>query len=263
MYRDHLVDPPANVDASRALRTLSWDVFPVPAEDAELGRQLFIPGPRALEQWHLDGVVRLPTPRLRRRMYVGPGQANPCFEVVDLAHALSRWTLVLHDPVTAVYVLRQFADLTTEEIVVELSARMIAFTLLLLSTRVPEHPAGLAPPTVSLQPAHPVPADGVIGGAQYQQYREQMTVFFGDERRRRAARQYGGLIARIASEYMPAGLEASSLEGPGDHCAHQAGGVLRQWQGGVALYEEVLSAAELDYVCGVYMIRSPHSKLFV
>ncbi|THH19938.1 hypothetical protein EUX98_g8677 [Antrodiella citrinella] len=202
-----------------------------------------------------------PATRIYRRRY-SPSQSNEldrrsgdCFVVSDKPDAPFPWTLVINDPIIALHILRRWRDLATEDIVKRLNSQGMPFVLY------KRREDFFAPPIAGK--SHDlyrhrrnvthgyVPQGRMPSVKEYRRYMSDLKLFFSSSYRLRAAAQHGGLIWRIASEFIDedndvrvTGLDDDSLED---------GALPQSWQNGVELWQEGLSTEEVHYICGVYL----------
>ena len=183
-----------------------------------------------------------------------------CYVVRNLRGSTYPWMLTIHDPAVVVHILRRWRDLPTHMIVFHLSTLGIPFTL--FRDRGDFH---MAVGSVNhhqfihrRKVCHGwVPETGLPSLPHFQRYIADLRDFFTEPYRLRAAIQYGGIVWRIACEFVVDNetvdrAQAEHLAGPDDYSLHH-GGVPQRWTTGQEVWQEALSSHELLFICGVYL----------
>ncbi|TCD60191.1 hypothetical protein EIP91_010596 [Steccherinum ochraceum] len=228
------------------------------------------------------GVERLKdgaTCRIQRRRYQTDGVRdalplpnNDCYVFTDMPGNKYPWTLVLHSSTVVMFVLRVGRTESTETVVAQLVAQGMPFSLYRRreSFSTPRgrnvHHQAIATRNVRLGY---IPMENTEGGRTYTQpgakqfrwYMARLREFFAVKSRLRAAIQHGGLVWRIACEFIDV-EDDISCDGPGEDSLVHGGQPVHWYERapnqptGVwpqQMWRDVLSEVEVDFICGVYL----------
>ena len=246
-----------------AVQALGWRHVAVPVAVADVAQQLNI-NPRPVEPEDLRRADSDFSARVTRAWYVPYTPIPPqprsgrCFVILNLIDDGYQWLLVVYSEVVVLHILRRFAHLPTARIVRGLSLQGIPYSLHLHDSWIlyrDIRSGNFCPPPPSL-----ICTDLIPGVRAFLQYMDCLKDFFQQRYRLRAAIQQGGIVWRIASYMLIQhhdllGIADSYLDGPAD-TAHLYGGSPRylivEGSEKVTCWEDVLSHAELAFICGTY-----------
>lgn len=188
-----------------------------------------------------------------------------CFVLIHHEDSANRWILCLNDPVVAVVVARLLHKHDRQEIMDQLISLGISHVIYRREEDFAEPPGPNPRHMDSMrwrQVSHGRFFITETATAQsFKVYMRNLELFFEEPFRLRAALQCGGIIWRIAMEFLTDDLKAFVSDGPDEQCPVY-GGCPDYWTNGAVVWRDVLSTDEVDYICGVYREDTGSESLF-